>query len=634
MHVGRTLARLVLPLVGVLILSSSCGGWGHGERLNVLFIIVDTLRADHLGCYGHGDIQTPHIDDLASDGARFITVVTSAPVTAPSVASLVTSTHPNFHGVRDNEFFSLNPELPNLAAVFRRAGYATAGFVGSVVLDRRYGFAEGFDHYDDDMSEEFKIYDETYTPQKDELQGTQRRAEEVTRAALQWLKAHGRQKPFLCFVHYFDPHDPYDPPPPFSDGYPGSPYDGEIAYTDAQIGALLTGIMELELNDRTLVVLTGDHGEGLGEHSERTHGFFLYDSTVLVPLIFHFPPAIPAGSAFASQIRTVDVMPTILELVGLPVPETAQGTSLAPALRGEEELRDREAYVETFHTLYSYNWHELQAIRTPRWKYIRAPGPELYDIQADPLELKNRVRTNSELTSEMEVSLAAMEDRLRVGSGPYAAFRPEHDAEMVEKMRALGYVGGPSRVAMEQPKPGGDYPDPKEKIAELNARQEAGGLLRVAAALMLQGDFEAALERTAAARRVAPGYTEVLATEGLILVRRGNLDEGITLMETAIEKNPRAQMLYQTLNNLGLAYLDRGECDKAIETLKRSLEAKQDYSNAMYNLGLAHERCGHPDEAVRAYDRFLKANPKLDPALLRSVRDRMESLSPARDGRG
>ena len=622
--------RLVVIAATFAVLMVSCGPWRGSEPLNVLFIVVDTLRADHLGCYGYDEVDTPHMDDLASQGARFHTVVTSAPVTAPSVATLVTSTFPCFHGVRDNELFSLNPDLPGLASVFRRAGYETAGFVGSAVLDRRYGFGEGFDYYDDDMSVEFPVYSESYLPQTDELQGTQRRAEHVTDAALRWLMEHGKDASFFCFVHYFDPHDPYDPPPPFSGRYPESPYDGEIAYTDDHVGRLLSGLEDLGLDAGTLVVLTADHGEGLGEHAERTHGFFLYDSTVLVPLVFRLPGVIRPGSVFESQVRTADVMPTILDLARLPVPETAQGVSVAPALRGEGDLRDRHAYVETFHTLYSYRWHELRGIRTGAWKYVRAPEAELYDLRVDPGERENVIQVMPEVASRLEDSLSIVEERLEAGSGPYGASASEHDDEMAEKMRVLGYIGDSSRRGDDLPSPDGDYPDPKAKIAGLNARQKAGGFLRIAAGLMLKGEFEAALRKVEDARLAAPDYAEVQATEGLILVRKGDLDKGIELLEIAVEKDPRAQMAHQTLNNLGLAYLERGECEKAIEALERSLKARHDYYNAMYNLGLAHEKCGDPGEAARSYEAFLGQDPNLDAEFLRSVKARIESLTSSR----
>ncbi len=617
-----------------LALSSSCASLQHSHPSNIVLIIVDTLRADHVGCYGGARYSTPNIDALASQGARFGTVVTSAPVTAPSVASVLTSTAPPFHGVRDNEKFRLSESLPNIAAALHDAGYSTAAFVASAVLDGGAGFAAGFDHYDDEMDPVYRAYDLSYAPQAEELRGTQRRAKEVTAVALDWLREHGRKGPFMCLVHYFDPHDPYDPPPRFAHQRTKSPYDGEISYADSQIGLLLDGLKEMGLDRNTLVVLTADHGEGLGEHSERTHGFLLCDSTVLVPLIFRMSGTIAPGSTFSRQVRTIDVAPTILDLVGLAAPSTMQGLSMAPALRGEEELADRPAYIETFHTLYSYNWHELVGVRTPRWKYIRAPEEELYDLAADSGELRNLARTEPSMVSEMEMSLQGLESELKAGSGAYRAETLASDPEMTRKMKALGYLGdaaGPREASADGSR---DLPDPKEKIAELNARKEAGGHLQVAMNQLMQGDYVGALESTAAAERLAPGYAEIEATRGLILVKKGKTEAGVELLEEALERDPGSTMAYQTWNNLGLAYLQAHRCEDAIEAISKSLSLKPDYYNAMYNLGLAYEACGRPTDAVRAYNDFLAADPAVDPSILPSLRSRLRALNMRLQGGG
>jgi choline-sulfatase len=617
-----------------LALSSSCARLQHRDPLNILIIVVDTLRADHLGCYGGAPRTTPNIDALASQGARFSTVVTAAPVTAPSVASLLTSTAPIFHAVRDNEKFRLSDNLPNMATAFREAGYSTAAFVSSAVLDSRGGFDNGFDHYDDEMQSAYRAYDKSYASQAEELRGTQRRADNVTAAAIDWLQERGRRRPFMCLVHYFDPHDPYDPPPKFKKGPTRDPYDGEIAFTDSQIGVLLSGLRGMGLEKNTLVVLTADHGEGLGEHSERTHGFFLYDSTVLVPLIVRAPGAIKPGQVFDQQVRTIDLAPTILELAGLDAPSTMQGASLAGALRGEEELHDRPAYMETFRTFYSYNWHELVGIRTPRWKYVRAPEEELYDLATDRGELQNLAGEESDVVSQMELSLQRLEKELGAGADLYRARDLASDPEMARKMRALGYLGGESDGDRAEPGAEKDLPDPKAKIAELNARQEAGGHLRIAMNQLLGGDYDGALKSAAAAERLAPGYAETRATRGLILVRMGDTEEGIELLMEALKRDPESTMAYQTWNNLGLAYLKVHRCEDAIEAIKTSLSMKSDYPNAKYNLGLAYESCGKPADAVRAYSDFLAADPAVDPSLLSSLRSRMDALNSRLQGGG
>ncbi len=465
MQFRRTPGRLVVLSLVALALSSSCGRPQHSDPANILLIIVDTLRADHLGCYGHEQARTPNIDALASQGAKFDQVVTSATVTAPSVASMLTSTSPCFHGVRDNELFSLNQDLQTLATVLRDAEYSCAAFVSSVVLDERYGFANGFHYYDDEMNEDYKVYDPAQATQAEELRGTQRRADKVTAAALGWLKDHENDGPFMCLVHYFDPHDPYDPPPPYDHAFRESPYDGEISFTDLQIGLLLDGLKKYRLDRNTLVVLTADHGEGLGEHRERTHGFFIYDSTVLVPLILRMPGVIEPGASFGAQVQTLDIMPTILDLVGVTVPLTAQGKSLAPALLAGEKLEDRPAYIETFRPFYSYNWHELEAVRTDRWKYVRAPESELYDLHGDPGELNNIIETEPLMASETEFELEHLQEELAVGAAALAAERLGDDPGVAKKMRALGYLGTRSSKPKERQPGSLDLPDPKSEIA-------------------------------------------------------------------------------------------------------------------------------------------------------------------------
>jgi choline-sulfatase len=602
-------ARALALLLAVLACAGGCGRSRGPKRLNVLLIIVDTLRADHLRCYGYDEIQTPNIDGLAARGTRFQNVVTSAPVTAPSISGILTSTYPTLHGVRDNELFVLSDSLPRLPSVFRRAGYTTGAFVGSAVLDSRFGFSTGFDHYDDDMSAEFPVYSQAYATQVDRLQGTQRRAADVTRAALDWLE-HGRNgRPFFCLVHYFDPHLYYDPPPPFDSMYLFSPYDGEIAYADAQIGALLKGLEKLGMDENTLVVFTSDHGEDLGQHGEGSHGFFLYDATLMVPLIISHPPELPSGAAVAEQARTVDIMPTILELAGLPVPGTAQGASLAQAVRGAARPASRPAYAETYHTLYSYNWHEMQAIRSHGWKYVRAPETELFDLRTDPGEVNNLASERPEVVEEMEAALAGMERDISEGPDVLRASRAAPDREMTRKMATLGYIGPTGRDERALPQPGGDRPDPKVKVREWNAIQKARGFLRTALALDNEGRLQGALRAIAAAESIAPDYAEVPATKGLIVKHTGDLDEAIELMESAMEMDADSEMAYQTLNNLGLTYLEKGECDEAVSALRRSLEIKRDYRGAMFNLGMAYERCGRPAEAADEYERYLRAGP-------------------------
>jgi arylsulfatase A-like enzyme/Tfp pilus assembly protein PilF len=666
-----TLRRFALVAVALLLVAAVITAWWlrGDDRVNVLLIIVDTLRADHVGCYGHRSARTPVVDALASGGTRFSCVATAAPVTAPSVATILTSTYPPFHGVRDNEFFALNPTLPAIASVFQEAGYRTAAFVGSAVLDSRYGFDRGFDHYDDDMTAEFVIYGESYGFEREQAQGVERRAENVTGAAIRWLRKQGRRNAFFCTVHYFDPHMRYDPPPPFRERFRTSPYDGEIAYTDAQIGALLEALQKNGVLERTLVVFTADHGEGLGDHGEGAHGYFIYDSTVRVPLVFNLRGKVAAGRVIDSQVRTVDIMPTVLDLSGLEVPETAQGASLAAAVQGPQgpsDVSDRDAYIETFHTLYSYRWHELQGIRTAEWKYVQAPQPELYDLRADPGEAVNLFEERPEEAERLKNALADLENELARGRAPFTAKRAESEPEVVKKMGALGYVGTDTATRKKLPEPGGGYPDPKAMMDELNTRHEAKRLMRGAFATYERGDVDGALKIVALADSLAPDYAEVISLKGFLLSRKGELAEGIRLMEMAVEMSPnsrhlnqmlsnlggrriikkdykkavdrferalatlteadaRSLTMNQILSNLGIAYHRLGDCENAIDRLERAVKARYDLRTVL-NMCSIYEKCGYPGKAADGLEQILRDTPNLDPNFVTNARRRIVEL--------
>ncbi|MDP8297299.1 MAG: sulfatase [Candidatus Orphnella occulta] len=353
------------------------------EQPNVLFIIVDTLRSDHLGCYGYQDIKTPNIDGIAKRGTLFENVIASAPLTLPSHASIFTSTFPQFNKVRDNGSYQLPENSITLADRFKENKYNTAAFVSTVVLDKKYGLDKGFDVYDDKMVK---------SPQKQLIKSMEgeRAADKTTAAALEWLEENKEEK-FFLWVHYYDPHTVYNPPPPYSEIYKDNLYAGEIAFVDHYIGILLDALKKLGLEDNTIIIFAGDHGEGLGEHQEAQHAVFLYDTTLKVPLIFSYPKKIPQSKVIKEQVRLVDIMPTLLDLVKIKKNKDIQGRSLLKAMRGKARLKAIPAYSESYYAKFHYNWSELQSWRTEEWKYIRSSEPELFNIQEDPLELNNLI---------------------------------------------------------------------------------------------------------------------------------------------------------------------------------------------------------------------------------------------------
>ncbi|RMF85307.1 MAG: hypothetical protein D6744_01615, partial [Planctomycetota bacterium] len=371
-----------------------------GERdrpLSVLLISMDTTRADHLGCYGHPANPTPNIDAVAKQGALFEHCYSPAPITLPSHSSMFTSTLPFVHGVRDNGVYRLRPENLTITEVLKQQGYATAAVVGAFVLDRAFGLSQGFDEYDD--------------VRRVDVGGTDRSrirdADEVTDRALALLEKIGSQR-FFLFVHYFDPHERYEPPPRWAGKF-DDPYLEEIAFVDEQIGRLLAGLEKAGLSDRTLVVITADHGEGRGDHDESTHGYFVYDSTLRVPLILRAPRGVPAGRRISAQVRLIDLAPTILELTGAGRLPQAQGASFVSLLQGVVTGDvPRPSYGESFFPRTYLKFSQLRSLRADGWKFIHADPPELYHVVEDPGETRNLASENVERVKQMRSALRRM----------------------------------------------------------------------------------------------------------------------------------------------------------------------------------------------------------------------------------
>lgn len=372
----------------------------------ILLITLDTTRADHLSCYARltpssrfKGARTPNLDALSARGTLFTNATVQAPLTLPSHASLMTGDYPTLHGMRGMEGFSLDKSHATLASIAQSNGFATAAFVGSRVLARNFGLANGFSTYDDEMGNPAEDNNSTGV-------FAERRAEAVTDRAIGWLKENG-QKSFFLWAHYFDPHAPYDPPEPFRQSYAEDSYSGEIAYMDQQVGRLLDTLTQMGLQSRTLVAVIGDHGESLGEHGEMTHGVFLYDSTLRVPFLLA-GPGVPRGKVIQTQVRSIDVMPTILAFLHLHATREVQGVSLWPAIQQPSAFRAQDSYAETLYPRIYMGWSELRAIRTERWKLIVAPRPELYDVERDPGENNNLFSIHSADAGRLQKKLWEM----------------------------------------------------------------------------------------------------------------------------------------------------------------------------------------------------------------------------------
>ena len=442
---------LVGPIAGVRLLRPR-------SPRNLLLVSLDTVRADHLGCYHYTAAQTPQIDDLAASGLRFERASTVAPLTLPAHSSLMTGTFPGWHGVRDNGGFYLDDDQVTLAEILRDKGFRTGGFVGAFVLDRRWGIAQGFERYVDD-------FDLDQFGSAAAMDMIQRPGSEVVDRALEWLQAEPKRR-FFAWVHLYDAHTPYEAPEPFRSRFPRTrdgAYDAEIANADAQVGRLLAALRADGRLDETLVIVVADHGEMLGEHGELTHGFFIYEGATHIPLLVS-GPGVPAR-VVSDQVRIVDVMPTALALLGVPVPKQVQGTNLMPLAHGQH--LGLVAHSESWYPRYHYGWSELRSIQDGRFKLIRAPRQELYDLSTDSGEERDR---STEYASRLNVFERALDEfdartaRAGVQRGP----RPI-DPESEERLAALGYVAGSVNLkTIDEPARG----DPKDKIALCQSREK------------------------------------------------------------------------------------------------------------------------------------------------------------------
>ena len=514
-------------------------------RPDVLIISVDTLRPDALGWVA-GRNPTPAIDALAREGVRFPAAVSPAPLTLPAHVSMLTGLLPRRHGVRDNGQV-LGTSLPTLAETLRARGYATAAFVSGYPLRAPSGLDRGFDHYDDALPAGNDVW-------------LERPAPDTTNAALAWLRSRvvkpGRS-PFFMLLHYYDAHDPYTPPARLVAAGPRGGYDGEVRFVDESVGALRQGLRELGLARDLVTILLGDHGESLGEHGEETHGFFVYDATVVVPLIFHFPGRLKDASS-ALPARLVDVAPTVLDLLGFEGLPSIDGISLAPALRGRrQELPP--AYVESQQPWLGYGWAPLSALRADGFKLITAPRPELYDLRADPGERADLIDRRPEVAARLSAAMRRVE-----GAAPAAA-PALPDPSTAESLRALGYAGG-GAAAPVPPSSTAGLADPKDRLAQKAALAEA----------------EARLLRHEPARALLK-LDSVLAAE---------------------PDNPLALLR----SSAALVELDRPR--EAIPRLKRLLSRNPDHAEARYQLADALTRVGDRRRAVVEWQETLRLQPR------------------------
>ncbi len=584
-------------LAAAVAAGAGCAHAGRAARApeRVLLITLDTTRADRLGAYGYGAASTPALDRLAASGVRFETVVAPTPITLPSHATILTGTYPVRHGVRNNGTYRLGSTPATLAERFQAAGYRTAAFLGSAILDSRYGLARGFDHYDDEMP----------VPRgRDRLFG-ERPAAEVTRRALEWLGREGGER-WLVWVHYFDPHYEYAAPEPFAARFADRPYDGELAYVDAAVATLLDTLASRYPPAGTLVAVTADHGESLGEHGERSHGVFIYGATMRVPLILSWSGVLPSGRVVRGLASLTDLAPTLIDLAGLEPLPASQGRSLLTAM-ARRRTDDAPVLLESWLPRLNYGWSELVAVQQGRYKLIRAPRSELYDLQADPHERDNRIAREPAVAEEYAAKLGRLLSAASVaGSEAPAAPRPL-DADAERLLRSLGYLAGGTEEAAPGSPPqasgGGSLADPKDKIGEFLEASEA--LL-----LLSAGRLDEAVQRLEAAERSNPGSVFIQRHLGNAYRHQGRMAEAEKKLRAAVRlspDNPGALADLATLILEGGSGPDRAR--EAEPFVRRALQQNPELGAAHHLLGVVRERLRDPGGAIAAYRRALELEP-------------------------
>jgi len=520
---------------------------GALRGFNVLVVTLDTTRADRLGCYGNPDIDTPNLDALAQNGILFTDAMAPGPTTLPSHSSIFTGQYPYHHGARNNGLFRLNEDATTLAEVLTAEGYDTAAAISAIVLESRFGLAQGFGAYFDDI-------DPSDRPSR--LSVAERSAADTNARALDWVK-QDRDRPFFLWVHYYDPHAPHDVPAELASRYPPDrAYDAEISYADAQLGKLLEALDDVGTLEQTFIVVAGDHGEGLGQHGERTHGCLLYNSTMQVPMIFSAPAKLPRSTYVDRSVGLIDIYPTVLSLLGAEADGPVDGVDLTQSPAPEP----RALYFETLEGYLDFGWSPLLGVRVGDWKYIAGPQHELYALAKDWHEATDLLAAEPAIAERMTAALAAFfgDDFDRaVAAKPNMVLTQED----IARLQGLGYImAGPvGEVAS------GSLPHPKDMLP-----------------------LQDALDRIMGAEKEA------------------GLDATVDAVEVFVKEHPEFPSGYTMLGRL---MLDAGQFDEAEEAYKEALTRQPTMPGPLIGIAQVKERQGLLRESCDAYREVLRVCP-------------------------
>lgn len=569
---------------GVLLLICGCGT-SVTQKPNVIVITMDTTRADHLRCYGYDQIHTPNIDALAREGVLFEEAFSVQPVTLPSHCSIMTGRYPFHHSVRDNNIYKLPDTEWTLAEMLAAEGYLTTAFIGSFILTHEFGLDQGFHFYNDEFMK---------PKQKGQLP-VDRRASEVSFLADEWLTAVKDEiihRPFFLWLHYYDPHADYDPPHPYRTAY-SNPYDGEIAYLDEWLGYVFNSLKSRGLWDNTIIVLTGDHGESLGEYNEMTHGMFIYRPTTHVPLIVRYPTAIPAGKRIVDRVSSVDIVPTVLSLLGIHRDVSFDGLDLNPLIRSNATMPSRSIYSEVFIPR-GFNWSELKGIRRDSSFFIRAPQPELYEIAPGKSEGENRYEADRTKADGLANELKEMTRAERTTETEHVAVNDE----MSLKLQALGYLVAEAQDQTNQTQDH-SLPDPKEMIEPFN-------LYQLAQSFLAKGEISDAVEILERVLEKDPDNSKFLVDLGNANVELARWEDAKPHLLRAVEVDPKNTQAHYLL---GLCHLNQNAQELARKDFGWILEINPHHYLAHFQLGMLRIQATQWNDAAESFGECLRVRP-------------------------
>lgn len=576
--------KIILFTLTFLFLLGGCSS--RPKDWNVLVITIDTLRADHVSAINkNSPVKTPAIDSVAKEGAVFTRAFAHAPLTLPSHTSILTGLTPVAHGIHDNSGFRLTEKYTTLAELLKKYGYNTGAFVSAFPLDSRFGLNQGFNVYDDKYGagRRFQFF------------FAERRAEKTLSLAEKWLKKAGNK--WFLWVHLFDPHQPYNPPEPFSEKYKNDLYSGEIAYTDYELGKFFQFLKKNGLWKNTVIVITADHGEALGEHGERTHGYFAYNATLHVPLIIRYPGI--KHIITDKKVSHIDIFPTICDVLNIPEPDFIQGKSLIPEIKGKGS-GDKIIYFEALSAYYNRGWAPLRGFIKGSIKYISLPIREVYNIDKDFNETHNLASGYD--TVELEKQLKKI--IANYSKGFTTRQRGKLSVEEMKKLQSLGYVVGTAKKKKFY-----------SRTDDLKVLLPYHLKLMDAIRLYSEGKVEEAIPLLEEIVRQRPEFVQAYTTLATMYRVTGQLDKAEELLRKGIKHNPEDNSL---LSTLGITLTEKGEPEKAIPFLKKALKIDPTDEDAWNSLGIAYWRTGKFDEAMKAYKKALSIDAD-DPMVFTNI---------------